>query len=473
MNPTENGHVLFIVHDVYQTDNHFPLGIGYMAAILRENGVDVEIYSQDIFHYSNEELGIFLRKKDFDLIGVGFLGARFNETILNLCNIINKEKKTAWLVLGGHGPTPISEYILKQTNVEIVVLGEAENTILDLLKCKINNGDLSTLNGIAYRKGEVIRKNQRGDPIKNLDSIPFPEWSLFPMKSYATCLNLYRMEKGDRVLDITTSRGCTNRCNFCYRMEKGIRLRSIENVITEMKILNEKYAINYFLINDEMFISSPHRIFEFRDALEENNLKIKFSCAARVDIFDEEIAKCLKDCGCQFLNFGMESMNQNVLNLMKKHTTIEQNILAAEITKKFGIGIGLNFIFGNRGDTERTLKDNVEAIKKFNSYDQLRTIRPVTPYPGSDLYYEAIRDGLLSGPNDFFIKFLNSDLLTVNFTDIPNDKFYKMLFDANKELIKDHFKNTTKDMKVAEEITTQFHELYFGNRISFRGSRHY
>ena len=135
--------------------------------------------------------------------------------------------------------------------------------------------------------------------------------------------------------------------------------------------------------------------------------------------------------------------------------------------------MGLNFIWGNFGDTEESLKGNVELIKKYNTYDQIRTIRPVTPYPGADLYYEAIRRNLLTGPEDFFNRFKNSDLFTVNFTDIPLDKCYELLFAANKELITDHYLNTTKDMEVANQLIDDFHRLYFEGDTKFRGVRHY
>ena len=281
------------------------------------------------------------------------------------------------------------------------------------------------------------------------------------------------MDDQDRALGIVTSRGCLNKCNFCYRMEKGIRFRSIKNVIEEISSLNEQYNITYFNMYDELFVNQKKRIFEFKDELERNDLIIKYACNARVDIFDNEIAECLRESGCQFLNFGMESSDQTVLDNMNKNTTVEENIRAAEITKKYGIGLGLNFIWGNIGDTEDSLKNNIKLIKKYNTYDQLRTIRPVTPYPGCDLYYEAIKRGLLAGPDDFFNKFQNSDLITVNFTGIPIDKCYTLLYEANKDLIIDHYQHTHEPMIEAENLIRSFYELYFEGKIKFRGARHY
>lgn len=469
----QKGKVLFIIHDVYQDDNFFPFGPGYMAAILKKNGVEVSVYNQDVFHYTNDELAGFLENHEFDIIGVGFLAARFKETVEQLCKVINKHKKNAWFILGGNGPSPIPEYILEKTKADIVVMGEAEETIVELLKCKREKGSYSQIKSIAYHDQTGIVVNERRRPIINLDSLPFPEWSLFPMERYAGCLKLFGANDKDIAFSIITSRGCINRCNFCYRMEKAIRIRSLKNIIDEMKILNKTYGVNYFSIEDELFVVSKKRIFEFRNILKQESMKIKFYCQGRVDIFDEEIAEALKEAGCQFVNFGMESSSQNVLNLMNKNTTVEQNIKAAEIARKMNIGLGLNFIWGNKGDTEESLLNNVELIKTYNTYDQMRTIRPVTPYPGSPLYYEAIERGLLSGPEDFFDKFKNSDLLTVNFTDIPEDKFYQLLFEANKELVTDHYLHTTKNTEEAEKFIQAFHDLYFKGEIKFRGVRHY
>src|SRR3989344_6075515 len=112
---TKKNRVLFIIHDVYQEDNLLPLGPAYLAAVLKENGAGVEAYCMDIFHYTNEQLAKHLYENEYDLIGIGFMAARFTETVLDMCKTINGHKKNAWLVLGGSGPSPIPEYILETT----------------------------------------------------------------------------------------------------------------------------------------------------------------------------------------------------------------------------------------------------------------------------------------------------------------------------------------------------------------------
>ena len=326
--------------------------------------------------------------------------------------------------------------------------------------------------GIAVRNGRVVYISGR-NPIRDLDSIPFPAWDLFPMDRYTTCLKLWGMEPGDRTFGMITSRGCTDRCSFCYRMEKGIRFRSVENVVEEIKILKDRYGVNCYFMNDELFIASKSRMLEFSDALRE--LDIKFSCNARVDKFNGDMIRLfLQHSGCTFVNIGFESSSQKVLDRMNKRTTVEENVRAAEICREVGIGFGLNFLWGLPGDTPESLQSNVAFIKKYNTYDQLRTIRPVTPYPGSPLYYQAIDEGLLEGPGDFFDKFRNSDLITVNFLDgIPDDEAYKLLFNANRDLIRDHHKHTTMPVAESERLIGDFRRLYFEKDVSFRGARHY
>ncbi|MCK5346539.1 MAG: cobalamin-dependent protein [Candidatus Heimdallarchaeota archaeon] len=170
-----NQKVLFVVHDLYQAHNQFPLGIAYLAAVLRKNGIDVRIYCQDVYHYSNEELVQYLQENEFDLICLGFLAARFVETVIDLSKIINRHKKNAWFVLGGQGPSPIPEYILRRTSADIVVMGEGETTILDILKAKENEIFPFEIKGIAYKDGDHIEVNPRRLPIQDLDTIPFPE----------------------------------------------------------------------------------------------------------------------------------------------------------------------------------------------------------------------------------------------------------------------------------------------------------
>lgn len=241
----------------------------------------------------------------------------------------------------------------------------------------------------------------------------------------------------------------------------------MRSFVDELQQLQLKYGITYFFIQDELFVVSKKRMFEFRDELSKHNLKIKFACDSRVNIVDDELVECLKDCGCQFIDYGFEAMDDNVLKLMKKGQTADDNYRCAMVTKKAGVPFNINILWGMPGDTPDTLRKGVEFIREFHSGNNIRTIRPPTPYPGCELYNTALKTGKLTGPDDFYKKFTNSDRLTVNFTPLKDEEFYTHLFAANADLL--HWQMERK----ASQMTEQFYSVYFKDNYKFRGARHY
>jgi radical SAM superfamily enzyme YgiQ (UPF0313 family) len=463
--------VLFIVHDLYQDDNEFPLGIGYLASALQKRGHNVTIACQDLYHWSNEELAEkYLKNHLYDIIGLSFMSARFVETIIPLCSVINKYRKSALLVLGGHGPSATPEYVLKKLNADVVVVGEGDETIVDIAE-----KPLSDIKGIVYMSDGNIIKNEPRELIKHLDTIPFPAWDLFPMDRYTDTMLFPGQEKKEKSFPIISSRGCTNRCAFCYRLTKGIRFRSIQNVMDEMKILYEKYNVSYFVLQDELFAASLKRLKAFVQGLKDNDLygKVKYAVGGlRADLVTDDLAILLKESNCEHVSIGFESVEQKILDELQKNTTVEDNFRCAEILKKHNVIMKLNFIWGAPSDNKETLNKSVAFIKKYNTYGDLRTIRPITPYPVCPFYNLAVKKGKISEPEDFYNKFLNSDLITVNFTDIPDNECYKMLYQANSELIDDHVKHTDMTQEAGDEMKDAFHKLYFEGYTKFRGARH-
>jgi len=182
------------------------------------------------------------------------------------------------------------------------------------------------------------------------------------------------------------------------------------------------------------------------------------------------LLQLMKDSGCVFINYGIESMDQKVLNNMKKGLRPEMIIKGVEDTLKVGISPGLNFIFGNKGDNKKTIKSTVDFLLKYDDFAQKRTIRPVTPYPGSPLYYDAIKMGLLDKDNpaeDFYEKkHLNSDLICCNFTELSDEEFYECLRWANRTLMKNYYD------KQRDGTLEQIDYLYKEKDVTFRGFRH-
>ena len=220
------------------------------------------------------------------------------------------------------------------------------------------------------------------------------------------------------------------------------------------------------MLDSDSVMSSPERTVTLCEAFIKANLGIKWFCSGRLNYAKPEILKIMKRAGCVFINYGIESVDDNMLKVMNKALTTNQIVEGIEATLAQGISPGFNIIFGNIGETPEILQKGVEFLLKYDDHSQLRTIRPVTPYPGSDLYYYAIEKGLLKDCADFYEnKHINSDLLSVNFTDLSDDEFHRVLFEANKTLLEAYYRNLSESMIKSAE------KLYSQKDASFRGFR--
>lgn len=459
--------VLLIVPDNDSYISTFPVGIAYIAAILQRRGDEVCIYNKDVYHYSGEHLTNYLNEHDFDVVGTGTCGGyRQYREMKNIAKAVRNSKKRHVFIVGGHLVTPEPEYFIRLLDSDYIVLGEGEETMSELMDKIERNESVANVKGIAYRDvNGKIYLNERRPVIKDIDSIPFPAWELFPMDHY-TLLRMPNIASDERCMVMYSGRGCIFKCNFCYRMDTGFRARSSESVIEEMRILKERYGIKYISFFDELLVSSVARATEFCEKLIEANLDMKWDCNGRLNFSKPELLKLMKKAGCVFINYGIESMDEEALKRMNKNLTTKQIIEGIENTLAAGISPGYNIIFGNLGETKESLRLGVEFLLKYDDHSQLRTIRPVTPYPGCPLYYYAIQKGLLKDVEDFYEnKHVNSDLLAVNFTDMTDEEFYDALCEANEKLLINYY-DALKKGAIERE-----HNLYINKDVNFRGFR--
>ena len=459
--------ILLIIYD-NESDRHvLPLGAAYVAATLVKEGYNVDYFNQDALHYSEAELYSYLLTNDYDIIGLGFIGGYFqHDKIIKICKAINKLDTRPKLVLGGHGPSPAPEYFMRVTGADSVVIGEGEITFLEYVKAIENNSDLSSVDGIAFKTGEGhIIVNKQRTLIKDINSIPWPYLDKLPMEYY---LNSRWPPAGptDRVAYMIISRGCYYSCNFCYRMEKGVRYRDLDDVIEEIKYYKKVYRITYISFQDELLIGAKKQTIKFCERLIQEDLNVRWDCMGRLNVVTPEVLGYLKKAGCLLIGYGIEMFDNESLKKMDKDQTEEEIIKGVENTREAGINIAFNLIFGNLGDTKESLQKSLTFFMKYNDFTQLRTIRPVTPYPGSKLFKIGMDKGLIKGPEDFYKRHKNADLMTVNFTNLTDEEYYRILLEANKKMVSCYFE------KQADTLINKFKNLYYDKDFVFRGPRH-
>lgn len=458
--------VLLVVYDNDSYIHWFPVGLAHIAAVLLRAGHDVEIYNQDVHHYPESHFLEYLDNEKFDVVGLSFVGGYYPyRKALEISKAVNRSKNKPFYILGGHGPSPEPVYFLEKTGADAIVLGEGEITIVELLDAVKEKKSLKNIKGIAFKDGEKAIVNERRELIKDVDSIPFPAYELFPIEYYRLIREI-NCSSTDFILPVLSGRGCSFKCNFCYQMDEGFRPRSSEHIIEEIKVLKATYGITYILFMDDLFMSSRNRTKELCNNFLKHKLNIRWACNGRLNYAQKDVLELMKKAGCVFINYGIESMDDQILKNMNKALTTKQIISGIEATLEAKISPGFNIIFGNIGENKETLQKGVDFLLKYDDGVQMRTIRPVTPYPGSPLYYYAIQKGLLKDCEDFYEnKHINSDLLAVNFTDMTDDDFHKSLCEANKVLIRNYFK------KKKISYDRQIENLYLGLNKNFRGFR--
>jgi len=455
--------ILLVVYDNDSYIHNFPIGLGYVASYLEKDGHNVNVYNQDVYHYSEEHLENYLREGKYDVVCVSFIAGYYQyKKIMKISEAIKKSQTNPIYILGGHGPSPEPEHFIKKTGADFVVIGEGEITICELLK---SLHDVSKVDGIAYIKDDVCIITNKRKLIKNIDDIHYPAYHLFPMDYYALAREP-GFEKHDRTATMISGRGCPYTCNFCYRLDKGFRARSSSSIVEEIKFLKREYNITAVEFLDDLLMSSKKRTTELCELFIKEKLDIKWYCNGRLNFAELELLELMKKAGCVFVNYGIECLDDKTLKIIKKHLTVKQIIKGVENTLKVGIHPGLNVIFGNIDEDEHTLTEGVKFLKKYGDGSMMRTIRPVTPYPGSPLYYYAIKKGLLKDVEDFYSnKHHNSDLMAVNFTKLSDEEFYKELRKANIELTNDYYD------KCKKETLNQIDDLYINKNANFRGFR--
>lgn len=458
--------VLLVAYDNESYIHYFPQGLAYIAAVLEKEGHEVEVYSQDKFHYPDDHLTQHLNENRYDAVGVGVIGGYYQyRRLLRISEAVNRSKHRPFYMIGGHGPSPEPEFFLKKTEADAVVIGEGEATIAELMEAVAGHKSLGEVKGIAYRDGGDVVVNPRRPLVMDLDSLPLPAYHLFPM-DYYRLMRLPYATNTDFVMAVSASRGCKFKCNFCYRMEEGWRSRSNESVIDEIGFLQRDYGITYIIFTGELLMASVESITSLCEAILRAGLKFKWFCDGRLNYATPEVLGLMKRAGCVFINYGIEAMDDQILKNMNKALTVKMVIKGIEATLAARISPGYNIIFGNIGESRETLDKGVEFLLKYDDGAQMRTIRPVTPYPGSPLYYHAIERGLLADCEDFYErKHVNSDLLSVNFTDMSDDEFHRCLLEANTRLLTNYFQRRL------EATLEQSKELYLKKNAGFRGFR--
>lgn len=367
---------------------YFPLGLGYIAQVLSKEGHSVAILDANAHRWSSEVIEQKIRDSRFDLVGIGGLITEY-KYIKWLVSVLKKHHPKKMILLGGGLATAVPKLILEKLDVDIIVVGEGEETVKELARVLINGGDLQKVKGIWYKENGSIHQTLPHELIQDLNCIPFPRWDLFPLDLYLTTPTLgFDTDSNIKTMNLITSRGCPYRCVYCYHDMWGykFRARSADNIIEEIKFLRKQYGVRGISFTDDTFILDKKRVYELCDKLINQKIEVLWSCNGRVDLVNPDLLRRMRRAGCVAIAYGIESGSQKMLDAMRKQVTVEQAKKAIQWTREADIAPLTYMIIGMIGETEQTVQETIDFCRQTATFAEFSIL---TPIPGSEIYKRA------------------------------------------------------------------------------------
>jgi len=373
-----------------KTDPLPPLGLMNIASYLEKNtNYKIKILDCQVEHINYEQLKERIKQENPDVIGITTTTFTLLD-VLETTRIVKQVNPIIKVVLGGPHVHIYPEETIKIKEVDYCVLGEGEMPFKDLLDNLDNIEKLYGVKGIVFRdKNKIVNTGPR-EPIKNLDSLPFPARHLIPFKKYSSMV-----ATRFPITTMFTSRGCPYKCLFCDRphLGKNFRARSAKNVVDEMEEC-QKMGIKEIFIYDDTFGVDRQRMLDICLDIKKRNLDIAWDIRTRVNTVDKEVLEALKEAGCQRIHYGVEAGTQKILNVLRKGITLEQAEKAFELTKKAGIQTLAYFMIGSPTETREDILKTIKFMKKLNpDYTHIAT---TTPFPATDLYKMALKEKVVT-----------------------------------------------------------------------------
>ena len=377
-----------------------PVGISYLGSAARKNGHDVLLIDGGMYRIAS----IVNKVRDVSPEIIGVTCWTIDRAMVwNLCNELKKAVPKAFLVIGGPHATIFPDHIFRKTHASAVVIGEGEETFLELLNSMAHGKDLKEVAGLALRKenGTVYYTSPR-QPINDIDSITFPYYQGFEKFSFNHYGGFPPLPRPTAA--IISSRGCVFECSYCASVRfwgKTWRFRSAENVIDEIRWLVEKYGIKSFYFFDDNFPVNKQRAFSICEAIMKNKWDIKWACCSHVKMVNKELLEAMKNSGCVTIDFGVESGSNKILSNINKRQTPDDIEKAFDLVHKSGILPRAYLMVGNPGEDESTIDETINLIDRIKPRSSIgATI--LWLLPGTPVYDDAVRKGHTS--DDYWLQ---------------------------------------------------------------------
>lgn len=381
----------------FQINYWQPLGTLYVAACLQQAGHEVKFYNGAFM--TEAELKRELSQFAPAFVGIYSTTFGWNKAVATASDVKSKNPEV-FIAVGGPFPIATQRQCLLESgeSIDAVVTGEGEFTVVEMVNCLQAGESLHGVQGIIFREGNEIIENTARPLIEDLDALPLPARELLgEIDDYVPPPATYRRKP---VAVMMTARGCNRRCIFCSQTDKnrksgkrGIRYRSVENVLMEIRTcLQQGYREIKFI--DDTFAADYDRAMTLAKAIKSEGLDFTWFASACVNQVDKPLLRAMKEAGCWAILFGAESGVQKNLNTLRKGITLEQTRKVVKAAKEVGIKVSTPFLFGIPGETFEDGLKTIEFAIELNP--DLANFHALTAFPGTHLYDNLEKYGTVS-----------------------------------------------------------------------------
>lgn len=372
----------------------YPIYLAYAASVLRDDGLDVR-FLDGIVH----ELDIQAFAERVAQIGPALVAIECSTPSINFDLATAAAVKEAipgvrTAMIGSHSTYFHREMLEEYPQVDFILRGEFEYTLRDLARVLAGGGDLATVEGLSYRQNGAARATPARPLEMEMDRFPFPDRAIVPNADYRSAVF-----EGGTPTTMITSRGCPAYCTFCLWPETmyghRFRARSAENVVAEIEQAVTDHGVDEIYFDDDTFTFGRRRLMEIMDLIRERGLhnRMQWRCQSRVDTVDRESLIAMRDAGCNYIYFGIESGSQELLDRMRKGISLEKVRETFALCKQVGIKRQAFFLFGMPGETKETIQQSIDLAKEL-APDSVQFAVAIA-HPGTRLYEEAKAKGWL------------------------------------------------------------------------------
>lgn len=352
-----------------------PLGVAFLAAVLEKAGIEVKVLDLVVTPFSEDLLVSLLDEFQPEIVGITSVTMTFPDAI-RVVGEVKKLDPTILTVMGGpHVSFCATETLTQYPELDLVVIGEGEETIVEVAEEVQQSQNWSRVKGLAFRKGVEICLTPTRELV-DVNTLPFPARHLFPLGRYRAL---------NTAISMTTSRGCPYRCIFCIgRKMVGakVRYRNPQAVVDELAYLST-LGFPQVNISDDLFTAKKSHCITICDEIIRRNLKVAWTSFARVDTVSLEVLQKMKSAGCTTISFGVESANTEILKTVKKGITLPKVIQAIKMCVEVGIEPHVSFILGLPGETPETLSETQAFGETLHEIGGSYGFHLLAPFPGT------------------------------------------------------------------------------------------